>query len=89
VENDVIQSLIVDDDITNNSKDFKNNTKLDDDFSIVILNATAKWANDQNSNTLEKINLTARTGRLLAVVGSVGAGKVNKYSKLYIILNVL
>ncbi|CAI6363623.1 unnamed protein product [Macrosiphum euphorbiae] len=75
VENDVIQSLIVDDDITNNSKDFKNNTKLDDDFSIVILNATAKWANDQNSNTLEKINLIARTGRLLAVIGSVGAGK--------------
>ncbi|XP_060872043.1 LOW QUALITY PROTEIN: ATP-binding cassette sub-family C member 4-like [Metopolophium dirhodum] len=75
VENDVIQSLIVDDDITKNCKDFENNTKLDDDFSIVILNATAKWADDQNSNTLEKINLTARTGRLVAVVGSVGAGK--------------
>ncbi|CAI6360542.1 unnamed protein product [Macrosiphum euphorbiae] len=75
VENDVIKSLIVDDDITKNSKDIENNSKLDDDFSIVILNASAKWANDQNSNTLEKINLTARTGRLLAVIGSVGAGK--------------
>ncbi|XP_060872047.1 probable multidrug resistance-associated protein lethal(2)03659 isoform X2 [Metopolophium dirhodum] len=75
VENDIIQSLIVDDDITKNCKDFENNTKLDDDLSIVILNATAKWADDQNSNTLEKINLTARTGRLVAVVGSVGAGK--------------
>ncbi|XP_060872041.1 ATP-binding cassette subfamily C member 4-like isoform X2 [Metopolophium dirhodum] len=75
VEKDVIQSLIADDNITKNCKDFENNTKLDDCFSIVILNATAKWADDQNSNTLEKINLTARTGRLLAVVGSVGAGK--------------
>eukprot|EP00102_Acyrthosiphon_pisum_P020913 XP_016658123.1 PREDICTED: multidrug resistance-associated protein 4 isoform X2 [Acyrthosiphon pisum] len=74
VANNVIKSLIVDDNITKNSKDFENN-KLDDDFSIVILNATAKWVDDQNSNTLDKINLTARTGRLLAIVGSVGAGK--------------
>lgn len=77
MENDGIPSLIVDDKITKNCKDFEKVTKLDDDFSIVISNVTAKWAHDQNSNTLEKINLTVRPGQLLAVVGSVGAGKVN------------
>jgi len=77
VEYDVIKSQIADDKIKNDYKDFNNETELDDDNGIVILNATAKWTDDQNSNTLEKINLTVRPGRLLAVIGSVGAGKVN------------
>jgi len=66
VEKDVIQSRLVD----------KTN-EVDDDNDLVILNATAKWTDDQNNNTLEKINLTVKPGRLLAVIGSVGAGKVN------------
>ncbi|KAL4089661.1 hypothetical protein QTP88_024660 [Uroleucon formosanum] len=73
VENDVIQSLITDDKIKN--ENFENETELDDDYDIVILNITAKWTDNQNSNTLEKINLTIRPGRLIAIIGSVGAGK--------------
>lgn len=76
VEHDVIQSLIFDDKKINDSEDFENETRLDDDNSIVILNATAKWTESQNNNTLEKINLTIKPGRLLAVIGSVGSGKV-------------
>lgn len=77
MENDVIQSLIADDNTKNDCTDMENETELDKDNGIVILNATAKWTDDQNSNTLEKINLTVIPGRLLAVIGPVGAGKVN------------
>jgi len=76
VANDVIQSLIADDKKINDTEDFENETRLNYDNSIVILNATAKWTQNQNNNTLEKINLTIRPGQLLAVIGSVGSGKV-------------
>ncbi|KAL5233619.1 hypothetical protein ACI65C_001029 [Semiaphis heraclei] len=75
VENGVIRSSIVNGNITKNYNYFENSTTLDNDFSIVILNATAKWENDQNSNTLKKINLSVKPRRLLALIGSVGAGK--------------
>ncbi|CAI6363936.1 unnamed protein product [Macrosiphum euphorbiae] len=75
VKYDVIKSLIADEKIKNDYEEFENETELDGDNGIVILNATAKWMDDQISNTLEKINLTVRPGRLLAVIGSVGAGK--------------
>lgn len=45
-------------------------------FGIVISNATAKWTDDQNENSLENINLTVGAGRLVAITGPVGAGKV-------------
>lgn len=77
MENGVIRSSIVNGNITKNYNYFENSTTLDNDFSIVILNATAKWENDQNSNTLKKINLSVKPRRLLALIGSVGAGKVN------------
>lgn len=77
MEYGVIQSLVTKDKIKNDYQDFENETELDDDNCIVFFNATAKWTDDQNNNTLENINLTVSPGRLLAVIGSVGAGKVN------------
>jgi len=67
VESGVIQSSIVNDNITKNYND----------FSIDVLNATAKWENDQNSDILKNINLSVKPKQLLAVIGPVGAGKVN------------
>lgn len=43
---------------------------------VVLSNATAKWTECQADNTLENINLTATPGRLIAIIGPVGAGKV-------------
>lgn len=82
MENDVIQSLITEDKIKN--EDLENETEIDDDYGIVVLNTTAKWTDNQNSNTLENINLTVRPGRLIAIIGSVGAGKVNILQISYI-----
>lgn len=46
------------------------------DFEIVVSNATAKWTDAQTENCLEDINLTVGSGRLVAIIGPVGAGKV-------------
>lgn len=45
-------------------------------FGIVMSNASAKWTDGQIDNTLENINLTVTPGRLVAIIGRVGAGKV-------------
>jgi len=45
-------------------------------LGIVVSNATAKWTDAQTENSLENINLTVKPGRLVAVIGPVGAGKV-------------
>jgi ABC-type phosphate/phosphonate transport system ATPase subunit len=45
-------------------------------FEINIMNATAKWTDEQSSNSLESINFNAKPGELVAVIGPVGAGKV-------------
>lgn len=45
-------------------------------LGIVISNATAKWTDTQTEHTLSNINLIGRPGRLIAVIGPIGAGKV-------------
>jgi ABC-type multidrug transport system fused ATPase/permease subunit len=40
--------------------------------------ATAQWSRDTGEPTLRDITLTLRPGELLIVIGTVGAGKVNK-----------
>ena len=48
---------------------------------IEIKDLSTKWPADSETNkdyyTLTDLSLTVRTGQLLAVVGQVGAGKVN------------
>lgn len=51
---------------------------------IVELNhATVKWpaAGEKEDHTLIDISFTVRPGQVLAIVGQVGAGKVNKICK--------
>jgi len=45
-------------------------------LGIDVLNASAKWVPNQPDNSLNNINLTVRPGRLVAIIGPVGAGKV-------------
>lgn len=44
--------------------------------AIAITNASVKWNSNQPDNCLNKINLTVKPGKLVAVIGPVGAGKV-------------
>lgn len=55
--------------------DKSENGKIDH-ASLVISNATAKWIYDQPDNSLNDISLTVKPGRLIAIIGSVGSGKV-------------
>jgi len=50
---------------------------------IAVSNVTAKWTDVQTENTLENINLTVRPGRLVAIIGPVGAGNVYTYMYTY------
>lgn len=54
----------------------QDDTEQSSDLSIVVSNVTAKWTDTQTDNTIENINLTVKSGHLIAIIGPVGAGKV-------------
>lgn len=70
--------------VTNNINGNLNDTEELSNFGIVISNATAKWSDTQTDNTLDNINLSVKPGRLAAIIGPVGAGKVNINNQNYI-----
>ncbi|XP_025192648.1 multidrug resistance-associated protein 4-like [Melanaphis sacchari] len=63
------------DDLTQIYKRYENETTQFNNIGIVVNNATAKWSDSQTENSLENINLTVIPGRLVGVIGPVGAGK--------------
>lgn len=56
--------------VENPSDDF------DDDVSLTVSNATAKWTKNLVVYSLRDVNLTVKRNRLVAIIGPVGAGKV-------------
>jgi ATP-binding cassette subfamily C (CFTR/MRP) protein 4 len=82
--NGVRKPIIINDELLPNKLDNLDNSENMSDLGIVISNATAKWTDIQTENSLENINLTVRPGRLVAVIGPVGAGKVNFSMKHYL-----
>lgn len=78
--NGVRKPIIINDKNTaQNNVNGENYTEQSNDLGIVISNVTAKWTDVQNENSLENINLTVRPGRLVAIIGPVGAGKVRTF----------
>lgn len=77
--------------VKNSELDYKNNynePKPLTNFGIVVSNVVSKWTDDKTENTLENINLTVRPGQLVAIIGSVGAGKVNQIHCKMILVQV-
>lgn len=77
--NGVRKPIIINDNNTSLLND-QNDPEQLGNLGIVVSNATAKWTDAQTENSLENINLTVKPGRLVAVIGPVGAGKV-KYTR--------
>lgn len=48
-----------------------------DGSAIRITNATAKWSENSSENSLSNVSVNVEKGRLLAIIGPVGAGKVS------------
>jgi len=69
---------VIKSDINTDNIDIKKNTGFLNNFGIVFSNTSAKWTDVQTCNTLENINLNIIPGRLVAIIGPVGAGKVHK-----------
>ncbi|XP_011301163.1 probable multidrug resistance-associated protein lethal(2)03659 [Fopius arisanus] len=65
-------------------------TKIDDEKmgSIVLQNVSARWAGSEHDDTLEDINIDIQPGRLVAVVGQVGAGKSSLLNVILKELNI-
>jgi ATP-binding cassette, subfamily C (CFTR/MRP), member 4 len=42
---------------------------------IEMINVNATWTNDYNSKTLSDLNIKVKSGKLYAIIGSVGSGK--------------
>lgn len=67
---------------TNNNNPSSYNTKGQHErvhnrnVGIVVSNASAKWLSSQSKYSLRNVSLTVRPGRLVAIIGPVGAGKV-------------
>lgn len=74
-----------DDSSVTKSADIRQRTNELKKYGIVISNANAKWTNAQAENSLDSISLTVRPGRLVAIIGPVGAGKVS-FNKIETIL---
>jgi len=70
--------------LTSNTTNTDSETMESNNFRIVISNATAKWVQNETENCLRHINLTVRSGQLVAIIGPVGAGKVYKTINYYI-----
>jgi len=67
--------------IENTTENEESKDKLGN-FGIDILNVSAKWILKQPDNSLNNITLTVRPGRLVAIIGPVGGGKV-RMNELY------
>jgi len=79
--NNIRKPIIINDNITLNIDDNQDGNEYSNDLGIVVSNVTAKWTDAQTENSLENINLTVKPGRLVAIIGPVGAGKVTETIK--------
>jgi ATP-binding cassette subfamily C (CFTR/MRP) protein 4 len=75
-DNNDKKEIEIDGNVSPTSVENQNKITQSYDLGIVISNATAKWTDAQTENSLENINLNVRPGRLVAVIGPVGSGKV-------------
>lgn len=80
--NGVRKPIVINDNTKPSTNGYQNDNEQSNDLGIVISNATAKWTDAQTENSLEKINLTVVPGRLVAIIGPVGAGKVSNTKAL-------
>ena len=44
--------------------------------TVVLEKVTGKWNKDENEDTLTNIDLSLKSGQLIAIIGPVGSGKV-------------
>lgn len=48
----------------------------DEKYAIRMTNVYAKWSEKSGDDSLSNVNINVEKGRLLAIIGPVGAGKV-------------
>lgn len=61
---------------SSNKRTMKNDEQ-DQKYGVYIRNGSAKWTPDSIADTLANISLCVKPGKLCAVIGPVGSGKVS------------
>jgi ATP-binding cassette subfamily C (CFTR/MRP) protein 4 len=61
---------------SSNNRSAKNGEQ-DQKYGVYIRNGSAKWTPNTIADTLTNINLCVKPGKLCAVIGPVGSGKVS------------
>lgn len=74
--NNIKKETINSKDVSINNVDYQKDIEQLSDYGITVSNVTAKWTSNQSDNSLENINLNVTPGRLVIIIGPVGAGKV-------------
>lgn len=69
-----MQTMNVANNITHASDD---SLASDSKYSLNITGATAKWSENSTEDSLSDVSTKVEKGRLLAIIGPVGAGKVS------------
>jgi ATP-binding cassette subfamily C (CFTR/MRP) protein 4 len=54
-----------------------NNSEQDQKYGVYIRNGSAKWIPNSITDTLTHIRICVKPGKLCAVIGPVGSGKVS------------
>jgi ATP-binding cassette subfamily C (CFTR/MRP) protein 4 len=67
---------------SNNSR-ATNNSEQDQKYGVWVRNGSAKWTPNSIADTLTNISLCVKPGKLCAVIGPVGSGKVSVKSFSY------
>ena len=50
----------------------------DDKATVVMTQISGKWNHEETENTLTDVSLSVYPGKLVAIIGPVGSGKVNQ-----------
>ncbi|XP_026805630.1 probable multidrug resistance-associated protein lethal(2)03659 isoform X2 [Rhopalosiphum maidis] len=76
-KNGIEMSYINSNNYTKNGTSNKKDKNQSNNLGIDLFNVSTKWILNQPKNSLNNINLSVRPGRLVAIIGPVGAGKTS------------
>lgn len=57
------------------------NVNIPEEYGVSLTNVCAKWDHELPEYTLEDISVSVKPGKLVALIGHVGAGKVIQSTK--------
>lgn len=64
------------------NRKFSRSISQQDDTALLLHDVSASWTGDPNAMALKNISMRLRKGKLCAIIGAVGSGKVDLFDYL-------